>query len=238
MIPMECPCCGKRGHVPPDRLNSRLRCSKCDTVFHLDARGKVVLGEPGAKTKAPPRAKGIALDTSGLGDAFASLKSLPRWAKVVLAVVLVALAGYSVLSRLPFGNSGLPPGMDPNSLEGRTTLAGRAFVSNDTDSLRRMAAAGTEDALIEWYKNLRTLIGDHPDQGPGNQVIVAIMEMGHEEMKEGASNSAEAALIFPLKPGETKPETPFTLRLAWKCEGSRWRLDGQLMRDTTPKVGK
>jgi hypothetical protein len=46
MIPIECPKCGRGGSVPPDRLNARLVCKACHTVFHLDNTGRMVMGEP------------------------------------------------------------------------------------------------------------------------------------------------------------------------------------------------
>ena len=46
MIPMECPGCGRRGNVPPDRLNTRMHCKKCDAIFFMDRSGKIILGDP------------------------------------------------------------------------------------------------------------------------------------------------------------------------------------------------
>ena len=70
MIPMSCPSCGRRGNVPLDRLNTRMHCKKCDAVFHLDATGKPVLGEPkaakGGKNAAKGRSKDEPLDPIGM----------------------------------------------------------------------------------------------------------------------------------------------------------------------------
>jgi hypothetical protein len=237
MIPMACPNCGRRGNVPVDRLNSRLHCKKCDAVFHLDSSGRVVLGEPGGKTRAPRLPK-VKLDTGALADAFDSIKALSLRSKALVAVGLVAFAGYFALSHSHAGGSVLPPGVSPDSLEGRTTLAAEAFVSQDTAALRRMAASGTEGDLDAWYSTVRPFIGDYKKQEPGYDVSVSILSMGNRTKTEGATSSAETDLIFPAKPGETRTEDPYKLRLSWKCEKDEWRLDGTTLRNTAPQARK
>jgi ribosomal protein S27AE len=51
MIHLNCPNCGRRGIVPDTKLYTRLHCSKCDVVFHVEHNGQVLLGEPGGKRK-------------------------------------------------------------------------------------------------------------------------------------------------------------------------------------------
>jgi hypothetical protein len=235
---MACPNCGRKGSVPPDRLDSRLRCKKCDSIFHLDTSGRVVLGEPGAQTKAPRLRQAAGNAGGGLADALDSVKNLSREGKALVALGLVVLSGYYLSARLLGGTHGLPPGMTADSLEGRTTVAAEAFIDKDASTLRRMASAGTEDHLIEWYNNVRPLVGDYKHQEAGYDVAVAIMSTGRRDKTEGVTSSAEAALIFPMKPGEATQEAPFTLRLAWKCERDEWKLEGTLMKDTTPKGRK
>jgi hypothetical protein len=237
MIPMACPNCGRRGNVPVDRLNSRLHCKKCDAIFYLDSSGRVVLGEPGAKTKAP-RLKKIEVDTGALGDVLDSVKALSRRGKALAAVGLVAFAGYLALSHAHAGGSVLPPGVAPDSLQGRSILAAEAFVSQDTATLRRMTASGTEKDLEAWYQAVRPFIGDYKSQEPGYDVSVAVLAMGNQAKTEGATSTAETDLIFPAKPGETTTEDPYKLRLAWKCEADEWRLDGTSLKNTAPKERK
>lgn len=52
MIHLNCPNCGRRGIVPDTKIYTRLHCSKCDVVFHVEHDGRVVLGEPGSARKA------------------------------------------------------------------------------------------------------------------------------------------------------------------------------------------
>jgi hypothetical protein len=234
MIEMACPNCGRRGKVPFERLGSRLHCKKCDAFFRLDATGRAVLDDPRARNKLPPRPR-AARNTRADEDVFDSLKGLARGGKVLLALGLVAFLGYGILSHLLGGRYSLPPGVAPDSLEGRTTVAAEAFVSKDTSTLKHMAASGTESELVEWYNTVRPSIGDYKAQEPGYDVAVAIMSMGARNKTEGATSSAEAALVFPSKPGEVIPEHPYTLRLPWKCESDEWRLDGKLLRQLRPK---
>ena len=51
MIHLNCPNCGRRGIVPNSKIYTRLHCSKCDAVFHVEHNGQVQLGEPGGKSK-------------------------------------------------------------------------------------------------------------------------------------------------------------------------------------------
>lgn len=51
MIHLNCPNCGRRGIVPNSKIYTRLHCSKCDAVFHVEHNGQVQLGEPGGRSK-------------------------------------------------------------------------------------------------------------------------------------------------------------------------------------------
>ena len=72
MIPMACPSCGRRGSIPHDKVNSRLHCKKCNAIFHMDAAGHVVMGEPGRAAK-PGSTSGVftvpGLDSGQYGKA-------------------------------------------------------------------------------------------------------------------------------------------------------------------------
>src|SRR5436305_2036190 len=103
MIPMSCPNCGRRGSVPPDRLNTRMHCKKCDAVFHMDSSGKIMLGEPGARGKqGKKKTTQAARDepTDFIGLFFTS--PLVRKGAVV---ILVGVVGYFVF----LGIKGLLP---------------------------------------------------------------------------------------------------------------------------------
>ena len=91
MIPIECPKCGREGHVPPDRLNAKLTCRGCQAVFHLDNTGRMVMGPPGdpEKDKNKPH-----VQYSKPGPAFDSAEAwanIPIAVKVGVPVVLLGL---------------------------------------------------------------------------------------------------------------------------------------------------
>lgn len=164
MIPMVCPNCGRRGSVPPDKLNARLHCKKCDTIFHMDVSGHIVLGEPGRASGAftvPGRDSGShgkvgsgvhtrTTTTAQRTELPGIWASLPKTAKGVLVGALAITLLWALGVRLPFG-SRTPL---PATLEQRIGYVVEAFAYNEPSSLRRIAASGTSGDLSDWLAKL------------------------------------------------------------------------------------
>jgi len=57
MIAMSCPSCGRAGQCPKEKVHTRLVCRKCHVVFHLDASGRAVIGDPNQPVKKEVKKK-------------------------------------------------------------------------------------------------------------------------------------------------------------------------------------
>lgn len=145
MIPIECPQCGRRGDVPPDRLNSRLQCKSCNAVFQLDTSGHLTQGEPVTEDKAG--------DTSRTHDAFSladwslsrTWKHTPTVAKVGVPLALLLVLAVRFLTPAPSN----PPFM----VHGEAIL--RALKANDRDRVMELAAPDTAEAAGAWFDLVR-----------------------------------------------------------------------------------
>lgn len=227
MIPMACPNCGRRGTVPPDRLNTRMHCKKCDAVFHMDPSGKIMLGEPDAdkqaRRKAQKAAEGEPFDPIG---ALAASKTF----RAVVVVALVGLAGYFLIGRL----LKLGP-KTPRTLPGRTDYVAEAFIDRDLGRLRRVTTSATRGDLQAWLDKERPKLAFEGKQEPGNDVIVNVFV---DNADEGAGSAVTTAMFIlpavgdPAEPDATpdaakakKDNAPPLLRLAWVREGESWLLD-------------
>jgi len=151
VIEMKCPACKVPGRVAKDKVNTRLVCRKCLSVFHLTPTGRAVLGEPPQAAATPgkvPREKQkFELDLS---------LELPPWLKRVTGVVfaprvlavaaglMLLLGGYKAIAILR-----------GESLQERTGKVARAAVIGDLGTLLELTAEGTGDDMIKWYTAVR-----------------------------------------------------------------------------------
>src|SRR4051794_30623200 len=92
MIPIECPRCGRRGEVSPDRLNSRLNCTACDAVIQLDRAGRLALVDPvearGTRAPSPTTAGTLEFAWREVWDAVPGPFKLASPLVVLLALLL------------------------------------------------------------------------------------------------------------------------------------------------------
>jgi hypothetical protein len=193
MIPMTCPNCGRRGTVPPDRLNTRMRCKKCEAIFFMDRSGKIVLGDPdvvlkkGGGSKHAAGAKGGKKQDEVFATSFTELflKS-PIWFKAIC----VALVGGTLiyfsggLTKMKFG-----PTM-PKNIEGLTEYIGNAFADGKPDKIKKISLPGSDADVQKWYDDLRPKFQFEGPQGPGKQV-----QMTYSSVSE---NSNEAFVLLNL----------------------------------------
>jgi hypothetical protein len=160
MIPMTCPSCGRRGTVPPDRLNTRMHCKKCDAVFFMDRSGKIVMGDPGQigrkgskEAKQAKAAKGEKRYEEPFATSFTELllKS-PLWFKIGLGLALVFLV---VQMR---GGVKLPNWFGPpvaNDAELRAAYVAAAFIDQEPEKIKKIAVPGTEADIPTWIGEFR-----------------------------------------------------------------------------------
>ena len=213
MIPMSCPSCGRRGNVPLDRLNTRMHCKKCDAVFHLDATGKPVLGEPapakGSKAaKAAGRAKDEPLDPIGI-----IAEKLSHTPKPIWMGMLVLLGGWVLWTA--YGFIGSAPLSVSQNLSKEAMAATTAFLNRDLSKLKDMTASGTEADIEKAVTDFRPLIGDG---GSGTDGVM--IAPGEPISEDDGRQKIEVSLIAMSGPS-------FNLHFAWiKNEKGRWFIDG------------
>lgn len=231
MIPMLCPSCGRRGTVPPDRLNSTLHCKKCNTVFHLDLSGKVILGEP-PSVKAASQQTEKAGEFDVIGAIAGAIVRLPMAGKLAILLLIVGGIGFFILrstSEAFTGSRG-----STQSLLVKTVKAGESYVSQDYDDLANMAAPETKDALQSWYKMMRPRIGDYGKQESGKDVTVSGDMTGSAGTGDAGAKTS-AVLFFPTLEGKTKAEDVAIVNFAWVKQNGDWLLDGKTMLEDANK---
>ncbi len=256
MIPMSCPSCGRRGTVPPDRLNTRMHCKKCDAVFYMDKSGHIVLGDPddprkkfkpvggsgggggggGTATKAKaPKAK---KKSSGGGDESPItelIRNIPKQVKIgIVGVAVVAAAfamGLNPMKLLPKGA--------PKSLEGRLDYVANKFADEQPGAILSVAVPGTEADLQKWYDTVRPMWAFKGPQKLGSKIVFVPKRASTEN---GYDNIALNLFVpLPQTPPEleaakkvNKPtivpgyngDGTFDAPTAWVQKDNVWMLDG------------
>lgn len=251
MIPMSCPSCGRRGTIPPDRLNTRMHCKKCDAVFYMDGGGKMVLGEP-------PSAR--AKDTAAAGKKGAKPKSkkdqnLDPIGELLRSPVLkkigIGLAGAVALLLL---GSSLMRALRP-TVKGLVEFnedAARAVVTKDVEALKRLAAPGTEADVAAWYDKITPLVGDvlgsdtvedvglafkltneTPDEREAESTIHIVPPISMMATEQKLQRAATAAAEKKDKKGPKPPMRD--LDMCWIKDGKVYRLDGTKTLELLPK---
>ncbi|QDV39068.1 hypothetical protein [Tautonia plasticadhaerens] len=225
MIPMNCPNCGSHGEIPLDRLNSRLKCRKCGTMFYMDETGSIMLGDPGAlkgrkkgrKANARP-----ALDFDF--DVARMIKDIPKPVKLgVLGVAMLAMLGY--------GASALMASFTvPADVEGRSAHVGRLFVDNELDLLREFAAPGTADDLAAWHEAMRPKLNyEGPRRRPKDvRISAALIKADDTSARSFLSMIVTFAPPPPpsTTPAPDAPKNTLTLSLIWSKHEGDWLVDG------------
>ncbi|WP_169978034.1 hypothetical protein [Tautonia rosea] len=224
MIPMSCPNCGSQGEVPLDRLNSRLKCRKCGTMFYMDETGSIVLGDPNDPKKGRRRKKaesGPAIDFDF--DVRRMIQDIPKPVRIgVLALVVVAAVGYGASSVL--GSLGTP-----TDVKGRSALVADLFVDNKLAELQALAKPGTGDDLAKWHETMRPKLNYEGARRSRGDVATdgAIMN-------EGSSEAWSFGTLAVVRPDPTSggaasddgPKNALSLSLYWTRENGEWLLDG------------
>lgn len=226
MIPMSCPNCGKQGEVPLDRLNSRLKCRKCGTMFYMDHTGSIVLGDPNdpkqGRRRKKAEASGPAIDFDF--DLRRMLRDIPKPVRVgVLALVIVAAVGYGASSVM--GSLGTP-----TDVKGRSALVADLFVDNKLAELQAMAKPGTAEDLAKWHEAMRPKLNFEGARRSRGDVATdgAIMNEGASE----AWGFGTLAVVNPAPStasgsrSDDGPKNALSLSLFWSRENGEWLLDG------------
>ena len=207
MIPIECPKCGRGGSVPPDRLNARLVCKACHTVFHLDNTGRMVLGEPESfdmKSSGKAREEVSSLADFDLAQTW---NDIPAPVKYGVPVVILALVIWV--------NSGSFMGSSTAYAAAAQSIVG-ALTSNNRAKAISLSTTDSADAAGQWFDLIRPEV---EKSQIGNDVTVNPQIFSGNPEKD----SQITLMVVLAKPGSTDP--PITLVMPMKHEGSAWLFD-------------
>jgi hypothetical protein len=236
MIDMKCPACGAEGRAPNDRINTRLVCRKCVSVFHVTPSGRAVLGEPANSAAAAMPAHGVpAPDGTQKVDQWierttASVFST-RSLLIASAVLLIGFAIAFISMRRP------------ETLQDRVRKAAVAAVQGDLQTIRQMAATGSNDDLVKWYQQVRERC-DSIRLQLGTGKLVVEVDVRQEDLKQGVAETvaqldtedhlSRKGNALP-DPSQLIYETQsVSLPVAWRSEGwSGWKLDARRSMELT-----
>ncbi len=210
MIPIECPKCGRGGSVPPDRLNARLVCKACHTVFHLDNTGRMVLGEPESFDMKTTKSR--ADDVSGMADFdFAQTwNDIPAPVKFGVPGVLLA-----IILWLNFGSMF---GSTKAEHESRAESIVRAVVDNNKSKFVGFATSDSKEAAEQLFDALHAEV--EKGQFTSGANISPQLFQGTPE-----KDSTIAMLIIVSKDGNTT-DPPLTVNMTLNKDGSgAWLVD-------------
>ena len=220
MIPMSCPSCGRRGNVPLDRLNTRMHCKKCDAVFHLDATGKPVLGEPkavkGGKSGASKgRDKNEPTDYIGIVAGW--LVRVPRGVYLTLLAIGAAGLLYVVYASAP------APKIDfETAVRSKAEEVAQAFLNKDAEALRKLATGDTRDEAANLLDQFRSEL--HDSGLPSDKKVYVMVGLPNDE-----SDQPRIRIDFmvpALDPTKEAPP-PMYLDTLWYRDKNKWYLNGK-----------
>jgi len=241
VIEMKCPSCKVAGRVSKDKVNTRLVCRKCLSVFHITPTGRAVLGEPpqaAVTTPKAPREKyglHLSLEVPPWLRRVAGVVFSPRLLSVV-GVLIVLVGGYTAVSIFR-----------GESLQERATKVARAVVIGDLGILLELTATGTGDDTLKWYNAVRPqcdelrsvlrtptpyveVLVKNEDSGSGTAQVVARVT-AQEPLSRTASGAPDLGV------GASASNKSIDLPLTLTSEGmAGWMLDGTRTLAAIPKI--
>ena len=229
-IELECPNCGRTGHVPKEKAETRLVCKKCHVVFHMTSDGRALLGEPVSRDAAAPAAKAAKADKVRKE---AAKKAAPRdetesplsliTAKVnpkyVVPVVLAAIVGYAayyIYDSIPVDN-----------LIAKAEDAAQATLEDDAATLKALCSSAGSEPIDGWLKTIKSRIDAEKKNALNGEVgQTVLVELEDRKAKHGES----VAYVTPVKfaaVGKARSSQPREIYYVWVLEKGVWKLDAE-----------
>jgi hypothetical protein len=244
MIELACPSCGRAGQVPREKMNSRLVCRKCHVVFHLEAGGRAIVGEPHHGPAKDPHRNArkdehhsvfevlhlpTLDDLTHLGDNLSDYSFPVKPVLGVLGGLVVLWVGFSLFNG------------PPESVADRARLAVEALARDDLDRLKGYATDKTRDDLVRWYDAAHAKLEQSRKSWPSKatNVQVVVVEEDHKNQKGvveafvvPAQSGTQTASMIPTvgsKPNDKSPAAtgPVPFEMHWTYSGNHWWLDGR-----------
>jgi hypothetical protein len=209
MIPIECPKCGRGGSVPPDRLNARLVCKACHTVFHLDNTGRMVMGEPESFDMKTTKSRADEVGGIADFDLAQTWNDIPMPIKYGVPGVLVVVFGWLYLLPMISGAS------SPDYI-GRAESVIRSLTSNDRSKAVSLSTLDSAEAAGRWFDMVHSEIErlQITSDVPVNPALFSANPEKDDEI---------TILVVLAKSGSTEP--PVTVTLPMKRQGSSWLFE-------------
>jgi hypothetical protein len=219
MIPIECPKCGRGGSVPPDRLNARLVCKACHTVFHLDNTGRMVLGEPESYDMKTNKSKADEVSSLADFDFAQTWNDIPKPIKFGVPGVFLALMGYLYID---FG-SGSPDYI------GKAESIVKAVAANDKTKTVSFATTDSSDAAGQWFDMLH---GELEKNDIGSDVSI------NPALFAGNAEKDDEITLLVVLSKNGGGGLPVTITLPMKRDGSSWKFEGNKCLEDAAKAAK
>ena len=209
--------CRTPGAVPPGGLKRPMRCKACGTDFYWDATSQsfviglhplafsaVVLGDKSDKAGT------TATVTASYAYRPPLRHRLRAWGAVGVAVLIVAVVGFAISSRIGWRSDA------PNQVQDRALQVGKAFCRNEPSVIKRLVEPDSWSEAQQWFENARPAGWPASDAGA---VIEARVKYARVRARLGVCELD----IWPSPDGEG-----IALQTFWLVSGDgEWRLDGK-----------
>ncbi len=232
MLDMECPKCGRFGSVPNDKVNSRLVCKKCLTIFHLTPTGRAVPGEPPDHKYEGQHAPGAAtvhVQKRDAVDFMADFRGVGR-APMMLGALAVGLIALGAMYFLGGDSRG-------DVLQIRAKKVADALERDNSDFVKANATKTSIPEIMTWFEKVHPILAEMARESSTKEIndFVFVIEenpvnkIGQVEISytitRGSARSeaiaSEAAVV--AKTGRTS----LTLPVYWVLDDSgKWAIDG------------
>ncbi len=222
MISIQCPKCGRSGNVPPDRLNARLSCKGCQSVFHMDAGGRMILGEPG-RSSSKKAARTYASAPSVDFDLAQTWRDAPKPAKYGVPSACLLVGAWFLM---PSFSSGL-------AYQEQAEVVGRAILSGDRAKVVATATPATAEAAGKWYDLVHAPIAAKSPGAVTNESVHASLVSGTPE----TSGLVNMSVIIVTDTVATSIDVEMSKEDGvWKIDGAKSLTDAE--RATPIKLAK
>jgi len=184
-----------------------MHCKKCDAVFHLDATGKAVLGEPPSSKKKgtkTTRAANEPLDPIGIVAEKLSHTPKPVWMGMLGILGLVVLY-YAYQLFAP------APPTEEMQITQQIITAGRAILAKDLPTIKKMTTSDSQDEIEKAVGVFHAMIG--PFEAKPDEVM--LVPGPPPQTDEGCVN-VTAMLAKPTD-----------IDICWIKGGNRWFVNGK-----------
>ena len=206
MIPIECPKCGRSGNVPPDRLNARMVCKACHSVFHMDTSGRMVLGEHSDPAKPQRSRAPVAAADFDLAETW---RDIPAPVKVGVPAFVLA---FLLWQFNPFGGGG-------PAYQGRAEEVIRALACNDRARALSFATASTAEKAGKWFDLLHDQV-EQKKVGTDYSLSVTIFS------GDPGKGDTTLTLWGILYNNELGSESTVPVNIIMTLDNGTWKLDG------------